>query len=158
MTPMKSDDEKCRYLSYKASFSAAVTIFVMSLFAQWVNWFIYEKAGYSWGYTLITPLVLCMMYHFVQLDAGKHGSFSRVFFFVFAVALPLIFGIGLTLIMKKSSPDIYLFDPKADYDGSARSLTAVYAGRFIFTSAYLMIFALIDIPFLKRIDQKEKKK
>ena len=153
-----NDGDKCRYLSYKAGFSSAVTIFVMSLFAQWVNWFVYEKAGYGWGYTLITPLILCMMYHFVQTDAGKHGSFSRQFFFVFSVALPLVFSIAVILVLRADSPDIYVFDPQAGYDSSARSLIAVYTGRFIFTSAYLLIFAIIDIPLLKRYDDKEKGK
>ena len=153
-----NDDDKCRYLSYKASLSSALTIFVMSLFAQWVNWYVYEKVGYGWGYTLITPLILCMMYHFVQLDAGKHGSFTRLFFFIFSVALPLIFSAGLTVLMLFTHSDSYVFDPKAGYDSSAGSLIAVYAGRFVFTSAYLLIFALIDIPLLKRSDDKEKDK
>lgn len=153
-----NDDDKCRYLSYRASFSSAVTIFAMSLFSQWVNWYIYERAGYEWGFTLITPLVLCMMYHFIQLDAGRHGNFSRSFFFVFSVAMPLIFSIGLTIVMRLAAPDSYVFDPGAEYDSSASSVIAVYAGRFIFTSAYLLIFALIDIPILKRMDQREKEK
>lgn len=152
-----SDDDKCRYLSYRASFSSAVTIFAMSLFAQWVNWYVYEKAGYGWGHTLITPLILCMMYHFVQLDAGKHGSFSRSFFFIFAVVLPLVTSTALLLILKADSPGLYVFDPDADYESSARSVIAVYAGRFIFTSLYLLIFALIDVPLLKKSDDKEKK-
>ena len=158
MRTTMSDDDKCRYLSYKESFSSAVTIFVMSLFAQWVNWFAYEKAGYGWGYTFITPLILCMMYHFVQLDAGKHGSFSRRFFFIFSVLLPLIFSISLTAVMKLNYPGSYVFDPKADYDSSVSSVIAVYAGRFTFTSVYLLVFSIADIPLLKRSDDKEKGK
>mgnify|MGYP007070312960 CR=1 FL=1 len=151
-----SDNDKGRYLNYPASLFSAVTVFILSLFSQWVNWFAYDKLGYEWGFTLITPLILCMMYHFVQLDAGKHGNFSRLFFFVFAVLVPLAFSIAVTVIMKLSNPDMSVFDPSADYTGTVRERIAVYAGRFIFTSAYLLVFSAVDAVILRYMDKNEK--
>ena len=46
------------------------------------------------------------------------------------------------------------FDLDAEYTGSFRELAAVYSGRIVMTSAYLLIFAIIDIPILKRTDSK----
>lgn len=153
---MMSNDSKRRFLSYGENPFSAIVITIISLFSQWANWFIYEKAGYSWGYTLVTPIVLCLMYHFVQLDSGKNNNFSRKFFFIFAVAVPLLFGILLTVLMILTNPDMSSFNPDAEYKGSVQEQIAIYAGRFIFTSLYLLIFALADIPILKYIDKKGK--
>lgn len=151
-----SNDSKRRFLSYGENPLSAIVITLISLFAQWANWFVYEKAGYSLGYTLVTPIVLCLMYHFVQLDAGKNDNFSRKFFFIFAVAVPLLFGILLTLLMFFTNPDISSFNSEAEYKGSVKEQIAVYSGRFIFTSLYLLIFAIADIPVLKYLDKKGK--
>jgi len=149
-----SDDSKSRSLNYRAGpFTAFVTA-VCSLFMQWFIWFMYEKAGYSWGFNLITPLILCMMYHYVQLDAGRHGNFSRRFCFFWGVLIPLVIGTALTLILYLKYPEMSPFDPDAEYKGSFRELAAVYSGRIVMTSAYLLIFAIIDIPILKRTDSK----
>lgn len=78
-----SDDSKSRCLSYKASPFTALVITVMSLFMQWFIWFAYEKLDKEWYFNLVSPLVLCMMYHFVRLDAGKNGNFSGKFLFCF---------------------------------------------------------------------------
>lgn len=149
-----SDDSKSRYLSYKASpFTALMTV-SLSLFMQWFIWYLYEKAGYGWGFNLLTPLILCMMYHFVQLDAGLHGNFSRRFCFIWAVIVPLLFSTALTLGIYLSHPHLSLFDPAEDYTGSPAEVVGTYAGRMIFTSVYLLIFAIIDIPILKKLDSK----
>ncbi len=144
------------FLVYEERPFTAIVIVLLSLFCQWGNWFVYEKLGYSWEFTLVTPLILCLMYHFVQMDAGINGNFSRLFFFRFAVLVPLLIGILLTVIMLLSSPDISNFDPEAEYKGSVREIIATYAGRFVFTSLYMLIFAVIDIPILKYIDSKRE--
>ena len=144
-----SDKKQESRLKYRAAPLTGLVIFLLSLFCQWVNWFAFDKIGYSWYFALITPLILCLMYHFVQLDAGREGSFSRGFFFVFAVLLPLIFGLLLTFVTIMLDPELSLFDPSAEYKGSVQEAIATFSGRVILTSLYLCVFALIDIPLLK---------
>ena len=144
------------FLRFGESAFTALVITVLSLFCQFINWFAYEKIGYKWGITLVTPLVLCAMYHFVQLDGGREGSFSRKFFFIFSVVIPLLVGILLTVIMLLAAPEISVFSPEAEYKGTVREAIATYAGRFIFTSLYLLIFAAADYFILKSLDEKRK--
>ena len=138
------------FLKFRESPFTALAITVLSLFCQFINWFAYEKIGYAWGITLVTPLVLCAMYHFVQLDGGREGSFSRKFFFIFSVVIPLLVGILLTVIMLLAAPEISVFSPEAEYRGTVREAIATYAGRFIFTSLYLLIFAAVDAMIMKK--------
>ena len=77
--------------------------------------------------------------------------------FIFGVAVPLLAGVVLTVIMLTAAPEISVFSPEADYEGTVREVIATYAGRFIFTSLYLMIFAVIDIPVHKITERKRKK-
>ena len=151
---MKNDPDRS-FLSFRENVFTAVAVTAASLFCQWANWFVYEKINYAWGFTLVTPLVLCLMYHFVQLDGGRKDSFSRRFFFIFSVAVPLLFGILLTGIMLLSAPDISVFSPEAEYRGTVRETIATYAGRFIFTSLYLLVFAVIDAFLQKRKNDNE---
>ncbi len=137
------------FLRFGESALTALVITVLSLFCQFMNWFAYEKIGYEWGITLVTPLVLCAMYHFVQLDGGRKGSFSRKFFFIFSVVIPLLVGILLTVIMLLAAPEISVFSPEAEYKGTVREAIATYAGRFVFTSLYLLIFAAVDAMIMK---------
>lgn len=145
-------------MKYGQSFLTALVIFILSMFMQWLNWFAFDKIEYSWGYTLITPLILCLMYHLVQLDAGKDGCFSRKFFFTFSVAVPFLTGIFLTLLILILNPGISTFNPDIDYTGSIPEVIATFAGRVIITSLYLAIFALIDVFILKVLDGKRKEK
>ena len=137
-------------LKYGETPLTAIVMFFTSLFCQWGNWFIYEKLDYHWIFTLFTPLILCLMYHFVRLDADGDGNFSGKFLFVFSVIAPLLLGIILTVIMILTSPDISNFNPDAEYRGSVREIIATYAGRFVITSLYLLIFAPIDFIFTHR--------
>ena len=68
--------------------------------------------------------------------------------------IPLVIGTALTLILYLKYPEMSPFDLDAEYTGSFRELAAVYSGRIVMTSAYLLIFAIIDIPILKRTDSK----
>ena len=146
---MRNKTEK-GVLKFRESPFTALVITVLSLFCQFLNWFAYEKISYAWGITLVTPLVLCGMYHFIQLDGGRDGSFSRRFFFIFSVLVPLFTGILLTVIMMLAAPEISVFSPEAEYRGTVREAIATYAGRFIFTSLYLLIFAAVDAMIMKK--------
>lgn len=145
-------------MNYPQSWKTGAVIALLSLFAQCINWVLFEKIGYSTVISLLTPLVLCLMYHLVQLDAGKNGCFSRSFFFIFSSAVPFIFGLVLTLVMLLLNPGISTFNPDAEYKGTVQEVISVYAGRFMVTSLYLAVFALIDIPVLKYIDKKRETK
>lgn len=149
MTKTMSDKKPESRLKYRAAPITGLMIVLLSLFCQWLNWFAFEKIGYSWVFTLITPLILCLMYHFVQMDAGREGNFTRGFFFLCAVVIPFILGVLITVFMVFEAPDISLFDPKAEYTDSVKESIAAYAGRICFTSLYLAVFALIDIPLQK---------
>ena len=144
------------FLKFREGLLSGLLITVISLFCQWAVWFVYEKINYAWGFTLVTPLVLCIMYHFVQLDGGREGSFSRRFFFIFSVLVPLLLGVILTGIMLLAAPEISVFSPDAEYRGTVRETIATYAGRFIFTSLYLLVFAVIDV-FLQKKDKRKTK-
>ncbi|NLT10402.1 MAG: hypothetical protein GXY08_13040 [Ruminococcus sp.] len=149
-----SDDSRSGRLKYGQGPFTALIIAICSIFMQWFLWFVYEKAGYSWGFNLVTPLILCMMYHCVQLDAGRQGNFSRRFCFFWGVIVPLIIGVGLTLFLFLRSPDMSPFSPDADYTGKPAEVIAIYSGRIVMTSIYLLIFAVIDVQILKRTDNK----
>ena len=138
------------FLKFREGPLSGLLITVISLFCQWAVWFVYEKINYAWGFTLVTPLVLCIMYHFVQLDGGREGSFSRRFFFIFSVLVPLLLGVILTGIMLLATPEISVFSPDAEYRGTVREIIAIYAGRFVFTSLYLLIFAVFDALIRKK--------
>ena len=138
------------FLKFREEPLSGLLITVISLFCQWAVWFVYEKINYAWGFTLVTPLVLCIMYHFVQLDGGREGSFSRRFFFIFSVLVPLLLGVILTGIMLLAAPEISVFSPDAEYRGTVREIIAIYAGRFVFTSLYLLIFAVFDALIRKK--------
>ncbi|MBR4628492.1 MAG: hypothetical protein IKO47_12525 [Ruminococcus sp.] len=144
---MNDDDDKGKYLNYHASSFSALVIIILSLFVQCGSWFIFLKSGMSRILFILMPLILCIMYHFVQLDAGKHGNFSREFFFICAVAAPCIFSLVMFFIT---------FDLDS-VDNSTRGTIAKYSARIMFTSVFLIIFALIDIPVLRHLDKKEKK-
>ena len=141
----------------QSPFSAAV-ITVSSLFCQFLNWFAFEKIGYPWWVALITPLALCAMYHFVQLDAGGKSGYSRIFVFIFSAAVPLLLGIFVTAAVYLGDPDISTFSADKEYTGTVRELISLYSGRIAVTSLYLCAFALVDIPVLKVCGKARKSK
>lgn len=151
-----NERQEITVLHFHEGMFSAVVITVLSLFAQWLNWFAFEKIGYSWWIALITPLILCMMYHFVQLDAGGKSGFSRIYFFIFSAAVPFLLGILLTILIYLGDPDISTFNPEAEYAGTVQELISLYSGRISVTSLYLMIFAAIDIPILRASDKAGK--
>ena len=156
MTTIMNKNSGTSSLRFTQSPLSAAVITVLSLFCQFLNWFAFEKIGYPWWTALITPLILCAMYHFVQLDAGGNSGYSRIFVFIFSAAVPLLLGIFLTLAVFLGNPDISTFDPEAEYRGTVTELISLYSGRFTVTSLYLCVFALIDIPVLRACDKKRR--
>lgn len=156
-TTMRNNAEETALRFRQSPFSAAL-ITVLSLFSQYLNWLAFEKLGYPWWVALITPLLLCAMYHFVQLDAGGKSGYSRIFVFIFSAAVPLLLGIFLTLAVYLGDPELSTFNPDTGYRGTVRESIALYSGRIAVTSFYLCIFALIDIPILRYCDKARDKK
>ena len=144
--------------SFEQTPFTALVITLSSLFCQWVNWFAYEKINFDWSYTLFTPLILCLMYHLVQMEAGKNGNFSRKFFFIFSALIPFIFSVILFLVVFLLNPDISVFNAEIQYTGTIIENIATYLGRFCFTSLYLIVFALVDIPLLMLTEKFKEKK
>ncbi len=143
------------FLRFRQGPVSAVVITLLSLFAQWVNWFALDKLDYSPYIALFTPLILCMMYHFVQLDGGRE-SYPRKFVYVFSAIIPLVFSICMTLFIFLSAPDISTFDPQLEYSGTVKELISLYTSRFVISSLYIVIFGIIDIPILKAMDKRKK--
>ncbi|MBP3380112.1 MAG: hypothetical protein J6K77_04550 [Ruminococcus sp.] len=143
------------FLRFRQGPVSAMIISLLSLFAQWVNWFALDKLDYSPYIALFTPAILCMMYHFVQLDGGS-GSYSRKFIYVFSAVIPLIFAILVTLCIFVSAPDISTFNPQLEYGGTVKELISLYTSRFVLSSMYIVVFGIIDIPILKAIDKRKK--
>ena len=157
MKTIMSNNSEVNVLRFKQTPVSAIIVILMSLFCQFINWFAFEKIGYSWWIALLTPLILCMMYHFIQLDAGAKSGYSRIFVFIFSAAVPLLLGIFLTLAIFLKSPDISTFNLDAEYNGTVSEFLSLYSGRISVTSLYLCIFALIDIPILKACDKARKR-
>lgn len=156
MITTMSNKTETTSLSFRQSPFSAAVITVLSLFSQFMNWFAFEKLDYPWWVTLITPLLLCAMYHFVQLDAGGKNGYSRIFFYVFSAAVPLLLGIFLTLAVYLGDPDLSTFNYEAEYTGTPRELISLYSGRIAITSLYVTVFAAMDIPVLKMCDKARK--
>lgn len=153
----KRPDERSS-LNYKAGFMSALVIFISSIFMYVMIWIAYEKLDYSEIYNFITPLILCFMYHGVMLDTDKNGSFSGKFFFIFSVIIPLLTSLALTGIMYAFYPDLSVFNNNTSYKAAPIETIAVYSGRIVYTSVYLLVFVLIDIPFIRKFKSERKKK
>lgn len=147
--------DEAAFLRIRQGPMSAVVISLMSLFAQWLNWFALDRLNYSPYIALFTPLILCLMYHFVQLDCGEGGC-PRKFIYVFSAIVPLIFSVCVTLYIFLSAPDISTFDPRLEYSGTVKELISLYTSRFVISSLYIVIFGVIDIPILKAIDKRKK--
>lgn len=147
--------DEAAFLRFRQGPMSAVVISLMSLFAQWVNWFALDKLDYSPYIALFTPLILCLMYHFVQLDGGE-GSYPRKFVYVFSAIIPLIFSVCVTLCIFLSAPDISTFNSRLEYSGTIKELISLYTSRFVISSLYIVIFGVIDIPILKAVDKRKK--
>ncbi|MDO4863159.1 MAG: hypothetical protein Q4A05_03215 [Ruminococcus sp.] len=152
---MSKNSENTALRFRQSPFSAAVMT-VLSLFCQFLDWFAFEKIGYPWWVALITPLLLCAMYHFVQLDAGGNSGYSRIFVFIFSAAVPLLLGIFVTVAVYLGDPQISTFSADREYTGTVRELISLYSGRIAVTSAYLCAFALVDVPVLKACDKARR--
>ncbi|MGN0622115.1 MAG: hypothetical protein ACI4I9_09630 [Porcipelethomonas sp.] len=129
-----------------------------SLFAQWVHWFVYEKTGISGGFLFFTPLVLCFMYSLVMSECGKNRSFGKGFVFVFSVIIPLALSFVLSAYMVLSYPDMSIFSADKEIKGTPREIIAIYSGRILLTSVYLLVYSAADALLIQRIMRFSEKK
>ena len=136
-------------LNIKSKAGCAAVMTAASLFAQWAHWFIYEKTEFSSFYLWFTPLVLCLMYRLLMADSESQGKFSKTFIFIFTVALPLLISLIISVYMLLSYPDISTFSDVKQEMGIPSELIALYSGRIIITSVYLLVYSGIDIIISK---------
>lgn len=115
-----------------------------SLFSQWFLWFLHGKLEFPMPTLAVLPLLLCAMYHLMQMESGEGKLFRRGFVFRWTVLLPLVLGIALAVYMWGNFPDLAVFEYGAPLTGAPREIIACYAARFILTSLYLLIFSGLD--------------
>lgn len=143
-------------LRIKTTAGCAAVMTAASLFIQWAHWFIFEKIAFSSVYLGFTPLILCLMYRFMMADCENNGRFSKSFVFIFTVALPLVISVIVSIYMMWSYPDISTFsanEPK----GLPSEMISLYSGRIVLTSAYLLVYSLIDLLIVSKVWRKFSK-
>lgn len=141
-------------LSIKSRAGAAAAMTAASLFAQWAHWFIYEKIEFSSVYLCFTPLVLCLMYRLLMADCESGGKFSKPFIFAFTVLVPFAVSAIISAYMMMSYPDISTFSASAPESGIPAEIISLYSGRLVLTSAYLLVYSLIDLLIVSKIWDK----
>ena len=70
-----------------------------SLFAQTLLWVAYDYFRMQVWVMGALPLLICLLYHAVQLDSGADKLMGRRFVFAGACLLPLLLGAALGLWM-----------------------------------------------------------
>ncbi len=127
-----------------------------SLFAQGVHWFVFEKVAFESAMLWLTPLILCMLYHFVMADSGEGKPYSRKFVFLCAVVIPLLLSIIGTLLIWLNYPHLSLFREGVAPDGSLPEVLGLLCGRITLTSTYMAVFTLPDLLLLKYLDGRKQ--
>ncbi len=127
-----------------------------SLFAQGIHWFLFEKIGFDSAMLWLTPLILCMLYHCVLLDAGEGKPYSRRFIFLCAVAIPLVLSIAGTVLIWLNYPHLSLFREGVVPDGSLPEAIGFLCGRITLTSTYLAVFTIPDLLALQLLDRRKQ--
>lgn len=145
-------------LSIKSRAGAAAVMTAASLFAQWAHWFIYEKIEFSSVYLCFTPLVLCLMYRLLMADTESGGRFSKPFIFVFTVLVPFVISVVVSVYMLIAFPDISTFSVSQPEKGILSEKISLYSGRLVLTSAYLLVYSLLDLLIVSKVWEKMRSK
>ncbi|MBQ8514709.1 MAG: hypothetical protein IJ496_04870 [Ruminococcus sp.] len=129
-----------------------------SLFLHILHWIIYETIAFSWLMSLITPLVLCLCYHGFQTDCEKTFGLSRKRVFIYAVLVPLLIALGVSVLVFMNNPHLGLYSRGGQLTGGAVEQIGLYAGRTAMSGIYVLIFSAIDIPILQWQDHRRYEK
>ena len=115
-----------------------------SLFLQTLLWAAYDYLQMQVWVLAGLPLLICMLYHAVQLDSGKGKLMSRRFVFAGSCIAPLLAGAALGLWMYWTYPGLEVFGGTGWGGGPVQETIAKYSARYLLTSGYLILFAGLD--------------
>lgn len=122
-----------------------------SLFAQTLLWAAYDYFQMQVWVIGALPLLLCLLYHAVQLDSGAGRKMSRWFVFAGVCLVPLLIGAALGIGMYWKYPGLEVFGGTGWGGGVIQETVAKYSARYLLTSGYLILFAGLDaVYFLRR--------
>lgn len=121
-----------------------------SLFAQTLLWVAYDYFRMQVWVMGALPLLICLLYHAVQLDSGTDKLMGRRFVFAGACLLPLLLGAALGLWMYWKYPGLEVFGGTGWGGGVIQETIAKYSARYLLTSGYLILFAGLDAVYLLR--------
>lgn len=131
-----------------------ILVALCSLFLQLLHWGIYQWTSFPARLLFLTPLLLCGVYHVYQSDTLENRGLRRLHVFFGGVLLPLLLSTAISLGMFLYDPDMSLYHPFQEPEGGAAETAALYAGRLMLTSLYLLIFSGIDILLLRFQDSR----
>lgn len=140
------------------SWKKIVLLALSSLFLQVLHWLLYQWIGFSAGFLALTPMLLCAGYHIYQSDTVQNRGIGRKPVFFGTVLIPLVIGILVSLGMFLHNPDMSLYHPSAMPENSVSEVAALYAGRVVLTSGYLLVFSGIDCLLLHLQDKHREQK
>lgn len=129
-----------------------------SLFLQILHWLIYQWTAFPVQMLLLTPLLLCAAYHVCQSDTIENRGISRRNVFFWGVLMPLFIAMLVSVICYVQSPSMALYHSSAEPIVGVVQMMALYAGRTVLTSMYLLIFAGLDGILLYLQDRRQEKK
>ncbi|WP_298481739.1 hypothetical protein [uncultured Ruminococcus sp.] len=135
-----------------------ILVTLCSLFLQLLHWVIYQWTSFPAGLLFLTPLLLCAVYHVYQSDTLENRGIRRLHVFFGGVLIPLVLSVLVSLGMFLHNPDMSLYHPFQEPQGGAAETVALYSGRMMLTSLYLLIFSGIDVLLLHLQDSRRERK
>lgn len=131
-----------------------IIVTLCSLFLQLLHWLIYQWTAFPAEMLFVTPLPLCAVYHVYQSDTPENRGLRRLHVFFGGVLLPFVLSVLISLGMFLHDPDMALYHPFAAPKGGAAETVALYAGRIMLTSLYILFFSGLDVFLLHLQDSR----
>lgn len=135
-----------------------IFVVLCSLFLQLLHWLVYQWTSFSAGLLFLTPLLLCAVYHVYQSDTLENRGLRRLHVFLGGVLIPLLLSGMVSLALFLHDPDMSLYHAFQEPEGNAAETAALYAGRIMLTSLYLLLFSGIDVLLLRLQDSRRERK
>lgn len=129
-----------------------------SLFLQLLHWLIYQWVSFPAGLLFLTPLLLCAVYHVYQSDTAESRGLRRLEVFFSGVLIPFLLCALFSGILFLQNPDLYLYHANMLPNGGRTETIALYAGRMMLTSCYVLAFSGLDVLLLRLQDHHLRQK
>lgn len=129
-----------------------------SLFLQLFHWLIYQWVSFPAGLLFLTPLLLCAVYHVYQSDTAESRGLRRLEVFFSGVLIPFLLCALFSGILFLQNPDLYLYHANMLPTGGRTETIALYAGRMMLTSCYVLVFSGLDVLLLRLQDHHLRQK